>query len=83
MDDYSEYLKVTVTGPQTTLELRPDARILLRVPLHGLDPTADSVTPAAFVAALARNKSQLPGIGFQIRVGADGRITYLEQIYQP
>ncbi|GAA4617920.1 hypothetical protein GCM10023195_80200 [Actinoallomurus liliacearum] len=83
VDGYTEYLKVTATGPQATLELGPDARILLTVPLHGGGPAGSSVTPATFAAALARNKSQLPRIGFEIRIGADGRITYLEQIYQP
>ncbi|MCO5986464.1 hypothetical protein NE235_10140 [Actinoallomurus spadix] len=83
VDEYSEFIRVAVTGPQATLELSPDARILLRVPLAGDDPAAKSVTPATFAAALARNRDQLPRIGFTVRVGADGRITYLEQIYQP
>lgn len=83
VDQYTEYLKIAVIGPQATLELRPDARILLRTPLYGKDAVASSVTTATFVAALARNRSQLPRIGFQMRTGADGRITYLEQIYQP
>ncbi|GAA4632569.1 hypothetical protein GCM10023196_066500 [Actinoallomurus vinaceus] len=82
-DQYSEYNKVIVTGPQATLELSPDVRIVLMVPLHGMDPNPDRVSTAVFVAALAKNRSYLPNIGFEVQVGADGRVASLQQVYTP
>ncbi|GAB3957807.1 hypothetical protein GCM10029978_001260 [Actinoallomurus acanthiterrae] len=83
VDKYTEYNKVIVTGPQATLELSPDVRITLMVPLYGLEAKPTRVTSAAFVAALAKNRRFLPSVGFEVRVGADGRITSLQQVYTP
>lgn len=44
---------------------------------------AEPVTRDAFVAALAKQRRFLPDIGFEMRVGADGQIAYLKQIYRP
>jgi hypothetical protein len=83
VDKYSEYNKVVVTGPRATLELSPEVRIVLMVPLYGMDPNPKRVTTAAFVAALVKNRRYLPNVGFEVRVGADGRITSLQQVYTP
>ncbi|MEV0400717.1 hypothetical protein [Actinoallomurus sp. NPDC050550] len=83
VDKYSEYNKVSVTGPRATLELSPDVRIVLMVPLYGMDPNPHRVTAAAFVGALAKNRGFLPKVAFEVRVGADGRITSLQQVYTP
>ncbi|WP_433178676.1 hypothetical protein [Actinoallomurus sp. CA-150999] len=83
VDKYTEYNKVIVAGPRATLELSPDVRIVLMVPLYGMEPNPHRVTAAAFVGALAKNRRLLPNIGFEVRVGADGRITSLQQVYAP
>jgi hypothetical protein len=87
MDANSETDRLTVTGPPATLGLGHDARILLCTPLnqrdHGNVVVAEPVTVQTFVTALREQRSFLLGIGFEMRVGADSRITYLKQIFHP
>lgn len=86
-DGMTEGLKVTATGPAARLPLAPHPRILLCTPLNegrsGSIVNPEPVPPATLVAALRRSPRLLPDIGFDMKIGADGRISYLKQYYRP
>jgi hypothetical protein len=77
-------------GPYTTVPMTEGARVLLTAQFAGDDPSgagrAEPVpySPAEFVDQLTRLDSQLrPGIGYDLSLDGEGRVTRLESLYTP